>query len=79
RKHLQEFCQIHLDGLVPSSENIAEIIMETARRSGCKRMIFPMQDILALDEKARMNIPGTALGNWQWRLVTELSEAPTRN
>jgi 4-alpha-glucanotransferase len=26
-----------------------------------------MQDILALDTTHRMNIPGTATGNWHWR------------
>lgn len=29
--------------------------------------ITPMQDLLALDESARMNTPGTTAGNWQWR------------
>lgn len=29
--------------------------------------IMQMQDILELPEKARMNIPGTVGGNWQWR------------
>ena len=27
--------------------------------------IFPMQDILGLNRKARTNVPGTATGNWQ--------------
>jgi 4-alpha-glucanotransferase len=31
-------------------------------------VIFPLQDILGLGEKARMNTPGTTKGNWQWRL-----------
>jgi 4-alpha-glucanotransferase len=31
-------------------------------------VIIPMQDILGLDEKARMNFPGTLEGNWRWRL-----------
>jgi 4-alpha-glucanotransferase len=31
-------------------------------------VIFPMQDVLGLDERARMNVPGTAHGNWRWRL-----------
>jgi 4-alpha-glucanotransferase len=26
-----------------------------------------MQDLLMLGEKSRMNKPGTAAGNWQWR------------
>lgn len=29
--------------------------------------ITPMQDVLSLDEPARMNTPGTSVGNWQWR------------
>lgn len=35
-------------------------------------VIFPMQDILGLDEKARMNRPATVRGNWQWRLSPDL-------
>lgn len=30
--------------------------------------IFPMQDLLGLGSEARMNRPGTAEGNWEWRL-----------
>ena len=33
--------------------------------------ILPMQDILGLGEKARMNRPATMEGNWQWRLSPE--------
>ena len=29
--------------------------------------IVPMQDILGLDSRARMNFPGKAEGNWAWR------------
>jgi 4-alpha-glucanotransferase len=29
--------------------------------------IIPLQDILGLDSSARMNVPGTAEGNWTWR------------
>ena len=28
----------------------------------------PMQDLLGLGSEARMNLPGTAQGNWEWRL-----------
>ena len=31
--------------------------------------IFPMQDILGLDETARMNTPSVKDGNWKWRLM----------
>ena len=43
------------------------MIRETMK-SVANLSIFPMQDILGLNEKARMNIPGEAAGNWQWRL-----------
>ena len=33
-------------------------------------VIFPVQDILGLGSDARMNIPGTAEGNWRWRIST---------
>src|SRR5215467_14545774 len=29
--------------------------------------IFPLQDVLGLAAEARMNLPGTASGNWRWR------------
>ena len=39
--------------------------------SGANTAIFPMQDLLGLDSRARMNIPGTARGNWEWRLAAD--------
>ena len=30
--------------------------------------LVPMQDVLGMDEHARMNRPGTVMGNWSWRL-----------
>ena len=32
--------------------------------------IIPMQDILGLDSRARMNFPGKREGNWGWRFQT---------
>ena len=31
--------------------------------------IFPLQDLLGLGTEARMNIPGTATGNWEFRVL----------
>lgn len=31
--------------------------------------IFPLQDLLGLGNEARMNMPGIAGGNWQWRFA----------
>lgn len=33
--------------------------------------ILPMQDLLRLPTTARMNLPGTPLGNWEWRLAPD--------
>lgn len=33
--------------------------------------IIAMQDILQLGSEARMNIPGTSFGNWEWRITQE--------
>ena len=43
-------------------------MIREAMKSVANLAIFPMQDILGLTSQARMNVPGTASGNWQWRL-----------
>jgi 4-alpha-glucanotransferase len=39
-----------------------------AMSSVAQMVIIPMQDVLGLGEKARMNFPGKPEGNWGWRL-----------
>lgn len=41
---------------------------QVACRSVGKTAVFQMQDVLALDNEARMNTPGKAVGNWAWRM-----------
>ncbi|MFW5755311.1 MAG: 4-alpha-glucanotransferase, partial [Tangfeifania sp.] len=41
--------------------------IEAAWSSCAKMAVLPMQDVLRLDSKSRMNTPGTANGNWDWR------------
>jgi 4-alpha-glucanotransferase len=48
-------------------EEICWYFIERAYRSNAVRVIIPLQDVLALDSSARMNIPGTSEGNWRWR------------
>lgn len=43
-------------------------IIKLAVASVARMAIFPMQDILKLDTNCRMNIPGTIIGNWLWRM-----------
>jgi 4-alpha-glucanotransferase len=41
--------------------------------------IMPMPDLLGLGSEARMNRPGTASGNWRWRLAPgQLAESAAR-
>jgi 4-alpha-glucanotransferase len=41
-------------------------------------VIIPMQDVLGLDRRSRMNTPGTVGGNWEWRLHRTDLGAPAR-
>ncbi|MDD2332055.1 MAG: 4-alpha-glucanotransferase [Candidatus Cloacimonetes bacterium] len=47
---------------------ICPLMLKAIFSTPCKVAIVPYQDVLALDSKARINTPGTALGNWRWRL-----------
>lgn len=38
-------------------------------------VIVPMQDVLGLDSRARMNTPATVKGNWTWRLPPRAASA----
>ncbi|MGD2245820.1 MAG: 4-alpha-glucanotransferase [Candidatus Aminicenantes bacterium] len=40
-----------------------------AMMSVANMVIIPMQDVLGLGEEARMNLPATEKGNWEWRLL----------
>jgi 4-alpha-glucanotransferase len=42
-------------------------MIRLAHASIADTAIIPMQDILGLDSRARMNRPGSAEGNWTWR------------
>jgi 4-alpha-glucanotransferase len=43
-------------------------MIEAALASPCAWAILPIQDLLSLDARARMNTPGTSEGNWRWHL-----------
>jgi 4-alpha-glucanotransferase len=43
------------------------LIRQVLGSVGCLA-ILPAQDVLALGSEARLNTPGTATGNWSWRL-----------
>lgn len=53
---------LHLD----AKANLPQALVECALNSSANLAILPMQDILELDSKHRMNTPGTTKNNWQW-------------
>ena len=40
--------------------------------------IAPLQDVLGLGSEARMNLPGTQEGNWQWRFDATRADSRER-
>jgi 4-alpha-glucanotransferase len=44
-------------------------VIRAALASVADTAIIPAQDLLGLGSEARMNQPGTASGNWRWRLT----------
>jgi 4-alpha-glucanotransferase len=46
-------------------------LMTMVFNSASHTAIVPMQDVLGLGNESRMNRPGTAHGNWGWRLLPE--------
>jgi 4-alpha-glucanotransferase len=54
-----------------ADENFLEKFLRLAFGAPSKLCIIPFQDVLGLDSKHRMNIPGKESGNWQWRFTFE--------
>jgi 4-alpha-glucanotransferase len=44
-------------------------LIRVALASPADTAIIPVQDLLGLGNEARMNLPATRRGNWQWRLL----------
>lgn len=59
-----------------TSETVHLDMIRMAFNSRARLAIVPMQDLLGLGSEARLNIPGTTLNNWRWRVGEhQLSEA----
>ena len=55
-------------GMTVSDVNVHHVIARMVYSSVAQTAILPMQDILGLGRKSRMNTPGQAEGNWSWRV-----------
>ncbi|MHB8904754.1 MAG: 4-alpha-glucanotransferase [Melioribacteraceae bacterium] len=50
-------------------DNLTYELIRSAYASVANICVIPMQDILNLNNEARMNLPGTLGGNWTWRFT----------
>ena len=61
-----------IDYVNDDGRNICWEMIKLAFSTPSKWAIIPLQDLLCLDSDARMNTPGTAVGNWEWRYKKEM-------
>lgn len=54
-------------------EEAARALVALTLASPAKLAVIPVQDLLGLNDEARMNIPSTVVGNWQFRLMKKPS------
>ncbi|MBT3923706.1 MAG: 4-alpha-glucanotransferase [Nitrospina sp.] len=51
------------------ADTVSDELIVLAMSSIADTVILPMQDVLGLGSEARMNCPGIAENNWEWRLL----------
>ncbi|GGA15982.1 4-alpha-glucanotransferase [Okeania sp. KiyG1] len=64
KQHVAQYLGYASDGDI---HEISWSLMRLASASVADMAIFPLQDILSLDNGARMNDPSVTPGNWRWR------------
>ncbi|MGV8878679.1 MAG: malto-oligosyltrehalose synthase [Sphingobacteriaceae bacterium] len=61
--------QLHTyTGQKVKDKNVHEVFLRMALASTAKTAVVAIQDLLGLDENARMNTPASISGNWLWKL-----------
>ncbi len=63
RKRLEQYLGVKIQ-----EKEIHKLLGRMAYASVSQTAILPIQDVLGLDENARMNMPGSVDNNWLWRL-----------
>ena len=54
------------------SSEAAPALISLAWSSIAALALAPLQDVLNLGKEARMNVPGSAEGNWRWRCTEQM-------
>lgn len=60
------------DYLGSDGKDIVGDLIRAALASVANTAVIPLQDVLGLDSRARMNVPGKSAGNWAWRFTGEM-------
>jgi len=68
KEHEKSFAKYYLKS---DGTEINWDMMNSLAASAADTVIFPLQDVLGLDSRHRMNLPGTAWDNWEWRFSWE--------
>lgn len=55
-----------------SGDDTVENVLRTVLMSVADTAIIPLQDLFRLGSETRMNVPGTAFGNWGWRFTWDM-------
>jgi len=55
-------------GIKVTEKNVHDVLGRLAYGTVAKIAILPMQDVLGLDGRSRMNKPASVEGNWKWRM-----------
>ncbi len=67
KRRMLEYCNYHLDDWEKGYDSILRSIF--ASNAGI--VILPIQDLLGYGSDTRINVPGRAEGNWQYRITKE--------
>ncbi|WDF70490.1 malto-oligosyltrehalose synthase [Sphingobacterium oryzagri] len=80
KQELDEASRKRLQAYVSSTvyaRNIADMLIKLAYASIAETVIIPMQDILSLGRKHRMNTPASTVDNWSWRMLPQVFRSQT--
>jgi 4-alpha-glucanotransferase len=66
----------HLQRAEGTAADAVSALLGLAWSSVAALAMAPLQDVLNLGNEARMNQPGSARGNWRWRVTDEMLSGP---
>ena len=78
RKDISAAHRKRLEAFFPAKvteKNVSELLIRLGYGSVARIVITPMQDLLNLNEKARMNMPSTYQNNWLWQMKARVPKS----